>query len=519
MRRYLGVLLLSTINCGGDMTSATTIPPDTPPAPTDTSGEGRELRAAFPSDLVLSSPTRGPTRGGLSSQEAQTTDTSYAAKRLSLQSMLEGTVPEDCAFRFIALQPRLLDCYGPALEYVNHPDAMFPDPDTIDNDPAGQPNDSDGDGRLPQGDTGIWRENQDSEACAAAVLDSRVSHIESHIDSGILTMASLMCHAHVEGLRIPTDGSTLDLTSVAASGFAANGVALEVSHATVQTTNRSYVTEFVAKRTDEAEESFDIACRLKHRKVDDETGYLGKLSCLIESESPSVSKCRTQASSQTRAFSISYYRNSSSILTYEAKSAEFCGVGIHPWVSSTDYTLDPSPALMDSSNGWVSDYNLARFQFDLNTGAGRYLFSWQAGARDSHSRILTLDLSADSDNTPKSGCAYFGFGPPAQENPARPDGMICNWAGPQNDHTLTDLVQRQCVTWNAGLNLFLSESSRLAINYAPTNSCESNGFDPGGHPFSYSDGVSTVTGTVAQSLVTATEVSDFGVPSPTNVDE
>ena len=447
----------------------------------------------------------------------------FRAKRRSLKRMLEAKTTDDCRFA-LKFQPRSrpVRCYGPSISYSNHPDAPSPDVDTDDNDSPGQPNDTDGDGRLPTGDTGLWREYQDNEACAAAVLDSRIASVEANIDTGIYAMASLMCHATKEGQTVPTDGTALDLTSIISSGYSRNNLPVTVSNASIRIVDESYVSELAIEGTDPSGNTRGVRCRLRHKKDTDAETYKGKLSCIVESTAKNRPNCDPNTPGGSVAFSVSYERAAASTMTYEAKSAEFCGTGLKPWIGTNNYTLDSTPA--DNSQtpptvGWAGNFNLARFSFDPQTNAGQYIVAWQAGATDSHSRILGIELSAGTDNSPQVGCAYFGYGPKVNQNPQRPEGMICNWAGPGNSHELKNLLQRQCVTWDATQKLFLSDSSQLAITYAPTNECSTTGLDSAGNPFTYSDGVTTVTSSVTHNLVSASDASSLGVSTPEDIDE
>ncbi|MBX2813242.1 MAG: hypothetical protein KTR25_15615 [Myxococcales bacterium] len=471
------------------------------------------LTKAFPRDLVLASPTRS---SRLSQAMSVASGGSYAAKRRVLQRMLSGTLPEDCRFNFkVAPRPsRPIGCYGPAITYTNHPDAPATDEDWVDNDPPNTPNDTDGDGRLPTGDVGIWREYQNDEACAAAVLNSKVSSIEAQVDTGIYAMASLMCHANQAGVTVPdvSDGADLDLTEVVASGFEQQDVPVTVSKASIKWVDNSYVSELIAEGLDPSERPVRIKCRLRHRSND--TSYRGKISCLVESTAGNTHSCGPSATGMTRAFSINYLRNTDSVISYEARSAEFCGTQLRPWLSDSNYTLDAKSSEMRGSLGWVNNFNVAKFQFNVESGSGQYVFAWQAGGRDSHSRILGLKIGAASNDVSPSGCAYFGYGPRVQEDPDRPQGMICNWAGPGNSHVLQDVVQRQCLVWDEVSGYFISEASKLAITYAPTNSCSTSGVDALNQPFSYSDGVTTTTGSVAHDLVDAGQMSTIGITSP-----
>ena len=52
--------------------------------------------------------------------------------------------------------------------------------------------------------------------------------------------------------------------------------------------------------------------------------------------------------------------------------------------------------------------------------------------------------------------------------------MICNWAGPGNNHTLQELAQRQFITQDPITGLFDASigAGSADITYAPSNSCD-----------------------------------------------
>lgn len=491
------------------------------------------LAAAFPQDLVISSPTAGTGQSlGLRTSEAISLG-AYSRKRDALDAILAGTTVAECAFRFDLRPPRGAPaCYGPQLDYSNHPGAMAPDSNTTDDD-ANPHGDMDGDGQLPGGDLGIWQpEDRNGEACAAATLSGKVSEVEALADNVIFTMASLFCLANVAGLELPEDG-TLDLSEVVDAGFEDTRAGLTVTEASIGYDGDSYTTTLEATRQDRNNNAQTVQCRLRHRDAGNEVNYKGKLSCTIRHDHGerrhNCGQSSDIPSGETDALSVTYQKNSSSILTYEMRSANFCGAtGVDPYVSSSDWTVDPSKKLntpmepgADNLTGWANNFHWGRFQQNINTGAGQYQFAWQAGKMDGHTRVFHVELEAEDQEGTQEGCAYFGFGPDvADEDLGAIDGMICNWAGPGHQVPRSPFagVQRQCMISDASSGLFLPDETRQNITYAPTDSCDSPGVDGQGNPFSYTDGVTTVTGTVANDLYPLADMPTISAPEPDNID-
>ena len=331
------------------------------------------LAVVFPTDLAFASPTlRSATVGqtdttgrGLRVQRQTLTSappSAYEAKIERLAAILSGVSAADCDFQFdlTRLGPGAT-CYGPGLTYTNHPGAPSPDADSTDSDTGFS--DLDGDGSLPTGDLGLWQstEGASSEACAAATLNARVGEVEAQADSAVFAMASMICLANVSGASLPADGSAVDLTSLVASGFTSNGSSLTVSTASISESDGVYTS--VLEASTSAGTAQRIFCRLRHRNSSNGVTYTGKLSCVIESDTGmKFGNCNQPdvAAGETDALSIAYQKNSSSIFTYELRSANYCGnTGVDPWVSSTDFTVDPTKKLnlpmdpgTDDLDGW-----------------------------------------------------------------------------------------------------------------------------------------------------------------------
>lgn len=451
----------------------------------------------FPIDLVLSSPTVGESTGtqsikkGIkkylkSAPSAEDTATmSYEEKVEVIQDVLEGESIADCDFNFsLNILSEDAECYGPAVQYQNHPDYTA--------DPQGLLN-----GQLPIGDLGIWDETngENSEACSAAQMNTRIQNISGQVDSMFLTMASLYCIANVNGIALPEEGESIDLTSEVISAYSENGVDLTVTSVTIQRESDTddgdlvYVTTLTGTTTDiDTSDTRTLNLRLKHIPTsDDNSTYKGKISYTLSNESSSnLMWCDNSIDGSTDATSISYEKQSDSDLLYQLKSGQYCGYGeeTDPYVSTTNFTVDPSKKAVQDGDprGWASNFYYANFNMNPLNGTGDFQFAWQAGSPDSATRVLNLSLQQDdSDNV--TGCAYFGYGPDSAANSGVGSitAMYCNWAGPNgaafvgSDKTskAVDKSQKQCIAKSPSDDVFTSTSAN--ISYAPTLDCDHPG--------------------------------------------
>ncbi len=518
---------VSTLYIGGPLGCGSTATGASGGGTTDGESELSALGQTFPTDLAIASPTaEQDTVSALIISERPKAvdleaDATMEAKQEAIAELLSDSVDAvaDCDFTLdLAINTNNATCYGPALTYSNHPDLVGPgDSDTTNNDSG--LNDTDGDGSLPTGDVGLWTANNGStsEACAAAQMNAKVSGIAGQVDSAMLAMASMYCLANVNGSELPdTAGESLDLTTVVNSGFSTNGVGITVTSATLERDdddadgNTVYIASLQGTATQDSN-TYTVDFRLKHIPTGDENAtYKGKLSYTVDDADASSQGC-DPGDGVIYATSIDYDKSSATSLTYKLHNGTFCG-DVDPYVSATDHTIDPS-------NTWSGNFNKVLFNYNPATAVGNYSFAWQAGFNDSHARVMNMSIAQASGET--TGTAFFGYGPQVDETDAGDiDGMICNWAGPGNNHTtgLVTKVQQQEIALDDTSGLFEAASSD--ITYAPTNNCNSTGTGQGG-TFTYSDGTTTVSTSVTNDLVDLSVVEDaYTEPTaPENVDE
>jgi hypothetical protein len=142
-----------------------------------------------------------------------------------------------------------------------------------------------------------------------------------------------------------------------------------------------------------------------------------------------------------------------------AVSVEF---GFDSDISSTYKVLIPS-----------TDQGFAIFasKFDFNTTVGNYVYAWTAGGNDDKSRILNVKIQEDLGKRTARG--YYGYGDRINATNGSISGMICNWAGPNNNHDPKDFYEEQLLEYNSTSEQYFVTSSNIL--YTITNSCTHDG--------------------------------------------
>jgi hypothetical protein len=342
----------------------------------------------------------------------------------------------------------------------------------------------------------------------------------------------MVCIARVNDLELPDgENETLTLTSYVDSGFATNGVNIDVTAAALTRAendadgNRVFIATLTGTATDADGDPQTIMIRLKHvPRNADNTVYRGKLSYTVTTDDgDKFGNCAPGTlTGSTDAVSIAYEKSSTTVMTQELRSGNFCGTDADPYLSDDNFTVDAAGKFDVTANpdGWANNFNLGKMVYNPVTGAGDFRYAWQAGFGDNNTRVLNVGMDAGTaDPDDMTGCAWFGYGPDIEEDDAGDiDRMICNWAGPGNSHTGQSLAQEQCLELNDD-GIFVATSSN--ITYAPTNLCNSNG-TVNNIAFIYSapDLGASVNGTaVTNNLVPLTDVEMADYTAPTDVDQ
>jgi hypothetical protein len=429
----------------------------------------------FPSGLAVTSPTDIVDIGGglevknnLYAPAAMPWTTAYADAIAQINSLLNGEVAVNDVFT-----PELFfnsgvnaNCYGPSLLYEDHPDAETPN--------AGQ---------LPGGDLMIWLETDEASGhtCAAAQLNARMNGIKSQSFASLMSLASMLFVADSNGDSLPGVGSVLDLTEDMNS-LALTGVSFSLASIEQLSTDQwQYVQNY--SYDDGSGNSRDIVVTLTHSSTDSELEYSGLLAYTVNGDDSLFGGGNCQQSQRTLNGSLAYSRESETVLKMQSRVATLCGADSSGFVTDSMADdagqVDPSNQYDAANNpaGWSENFNLFGVEMDPNTLAGSYAFVWQAGLGDSHSRIFLMGVNYNENGGTGliDGEAYAGYGSRVANSNGMIGGLICNWAGPNNNHTLQNYSQRQFFTLDESSGLFTTATGGSDITYAPTNSCDYDG--------------------------------------------
>lgn len=370
-------------------------------------------------------------------------------------------------------------CFGPQVAYVDH-------------DNGG----GTADGTLPTGDLGLWRdtEGNTTEPCAAAQLNARLSKVKKQTRQAMLMMAAMRRAIEDNtSLSMPTAGNQTELASTLSTAISTllSGATINAASVALNSGGTEYTYRLVIGRgTGSTAESAEVV--IKHTPGASDTEFTGVMSVTVSqlANDPAFG-CTDQTTSigsntYNRVASVStlrYNRNGDS-LKFSNRAAQYCGA---PTASSSNHLadlaavdsngeLDPSVKLSGNTRGSTLGWrgNFSRFAGDLNkeTQAGDFLYVWQAGTGDSHGRAFAVHSAYNSATDARTLDAYAGYTDQVAGSPSALLGMICNWAGPGNNHTPAALFQRQSMSISASATSWTLDTSK--ISYAPTTSCNSS---------------------------------------------
>lgn len=459
----LALALTTTMACGGDLTGSGT---------SSSSGSSTTTTTAFPSDLAVASPLEvttdtGSTNLSLSSIKLTTSAThipAYAWATATINEILNSSSASLCRFdpELFLAQTEDADCYGPTVDYIDHPEA------TSGTD----------DGQLPQGDLGIWQENDATtgHACAAAELNARMQGIKETSLASLSGLASMICVINNSGgtLSMPSS-STTDLTAamnaLSITGVTFNAAALSEGTNADGNAEYSYNLDF---DYDDGSDTHAIAVDMIHVPGASALEYTGQISFLVDNTSPHGGNCPT--GDVTDNTSLQYVRDGLDDLDVQVRFGQFCGLAADG--RDADGLVDPSNKYDSSSNpnGWGNNFSKLTANYDPTTLGGDYAYSWQAGQGDGNTRVFNLHVETmefAAGIMVSAANTFFGYGDDIAATDGSVEGFICNWAGPGADHTLIDNAQFQEVAYDDASGTFISVASN--ITYAPTTACNYDG--------------------------------------------
>ncbi len=451
------LLLLALNSCGGS-----------------SGGSGTGL---FSSETVIASPfvsTVG-TSSMLLKGSPRTSAATFADRKTAIQDLLSETNASNCKFTIDLTVGGNANCYGPQVNRDQTEGAL----------PAGWS----GLTQLPGGDVGMWNETNgpDNEACAAAQITSVVEFTSSRAHFSNLMGATLYCFANnTSSVGFPADvgeSITLNSSQKSALGFSDGVKVLDVISAKISKIEDVSGNEGMRYETEgtvtEGPKVYTFKSVVQHYELAGSL-YKGRVSYYIqEPGAENMGNCPSAGSSKDKTYAghQTYEKASSSELVMELDSGTFCGLS-DP-LDATEFTVDPGYSYnpIGQTDGWADNWNYGLFRFDPRSDEptfmdGKYMYAWQAGHGDSHTRVFNAVLESGASRT---GTAYFGFGPPvldaegvATADRGKIQGMICAWL--EGSDTPQAFVQRQ--TLELDTDKWISVDSD--IRYAPVNACEYN---------------------------------------------
>lgn len=393
----------------------------------------------------------------------------YVAAANAVAAVLGGTTSVAESFDLSAFFRRSgnANCYGPTVAWESHPDALGGDATA---------------GQLPGGDLGIWVASTESgEACAAAQLNARMQDVQSQVGMGFMGLAGLVQAYESTGAVWPDDvtpGDTLDLTEeMTAAGI--EGVTFTAASMSRGEDGDTWTYVVELDHAASGGDTKHIAMSLQHAVTDRDAGtFEGLLGYTIEDEYTDRN-CRDRPTGEhTLNGSVHYTKADVGRLVLQARSAAACGLASSsPSANLLDDPIESSVlegVAVNPAGDWADNFSVFTAEFAPETSLGSYAYSWQAGAGDSHTRVLQVGLETEA-----GGEAYFGFGDRVQTSlSGQIQGFICNWAGPGGSHSPADFAkyaQRQALTRGADNRFVAADPSASNITYAPTNSCMYDG--------------------------------------------
>ncbi len=418
-----------------------------------------KAESMYPSEVVVTSPfeisdAQGETRSNDGSHKRD-----FIWMREQLRNLRNNRVSLSKVFSHNRLRVtgRDASCFGPQLLYQNHPDGS----------------DSTETAELPRGDLGLWLEveAEKGNACAAAQLNAKMKGLRYKTFSGLAIFAGMLAQA----------GKSDEFDNILNTGeldLAEQMNALALEHIV-------FNEAVIAFDSERDVWSYRVRFDFRHLNADDpqsaafsmtvkpgeESGlYSGVLNYRVDGRHGD-GNC--EGKEVEHLGSVAFEKAAENSVLTQARNAVFCG---HDGENGFDANglLDAGYSQDKYADGWAGNFSIFTAIFEPENHAGRFAYSWQAGPRDSHSRIFNITMtgnaSADSE-------AWYGFGDSLVQEDAeymQIKGFICNWAGPGNQHTLTGKAQRQLMQLKGGTDSLKFEpvASGSNITYAPVNACE-----------------------------------------------
>jgi hypothetical protein len=400
---------------------------------------------------------------------AATRSPTYLKSANLINALLTGAVVPRTGVAFDATKflkaPVNAGCYGPTVLYEGHPDGP-------DASPA----------MLPSGDVGMWTavDTATASACSGAQFDARMGGVSLRVNTGLMTLASLINVASAAGKSMPAVAGTLDLKAEMNTAFSPTITFTTATVAQPVAGSYTYVVEF--SFTDgTAIRNAEI--RLTHTPGGSKSQFTGLLTYAVTRGNSNMLNCPAISGGTVDVGSLKYTRAGTASMTLVHREGNYCGAGTATPLASSyanfsgDGQLNPAGS-WNGTKGWANNFSRFGGVYDPTTLKGNYAFGWQAGFGDGNARVFNIGLNYNTMTEARDGEAYFGYASDISTSTGTIQGFICNWAGPSNSHTLKDYFQRQNLTFNDATGKWrpsLEAASSSNITYAPTNSCASAG--------------------------------------------
>lgn len=452
LKVVLGIATLMTYVACGAATGANSASS----SETDSTYFPMSLAVASPLSTADESDVQSLTASSLTKYVATGSTKKYAWATVVIEEILNGATPTNCTFdpELFLTTSEDAACFGPIVAYENHVDGG-----------------TGADGELPPGDVGLWTEDDTvtSTPCTAAELDARMESISSKSIASLMGLASMVCTINTNGLSMPNTATpSVDLTSyMSATDVTFTNAIIDYDGTTG---TYSYALDFTYAP---ATRSYLMSVAMAHTP-DSGGAYEGQVSYLVNDTFTS-GNCPT--TDVTYNGSLEYDRDGVLQMATQVREGLFCNPDPTTLVDGRDAGLvDPSDKYsIGNPEGWGNNMSIFTANYNPANLNGSYSYAWQAGPDDSDSRIfnLVIDNTVDEDGNAtddQTGKAFFGYGDDIQATNGAIEGFICNWAGTNNDHSLTDQVQYQEVDYDATTGLLTSVVAN--IQYAPANDCE-----------------------------------------------
>ena len=426
----------------------------------DSSSSTSAFALVVPGSLAIASPTAAQTTTALRLVDEAPKD--FKGRKEAMAARLSCDDAATCARKFVApTMPVNPSCYGPQIDYQNHPDGSDVSPF-----------------QLPSGDLGIWTSAEsDGTACVAAKMNSQIESIAGYAQLALDMTTMVMGAANLAGASLPAAaGDSVDLKDAVISKLAGQDIGATITAATLSRAadnggRAAYDTTIsVTPSGSLAGTVTGMSISVRHVALDDTNAtYKGKIWILITSS----------GSEAGQGISVLYSKASETALKYEMRSRK------------ARNSADASAASMfDSLNNvnypgtsQAQGYNWAIVDLNPSTATGTVAYLWVAGSEMENTRSFFAKTEASGSSV--TGTGYFGFGDElrnfttANYKTKWIDRMICNWAGPGNQHTGIPNLQKQTMTMTGGKFVVGTDN----ITYTPSNDCSDNvGFGSSGTP-------------------------------------